>query len=73
MRPGQAAPEFKVSIMNSPPQFGGFNEAGAGCPGIRGLFRIRPLEGCGFNEAGAGCPGIRRSSGLFRPRTTMLQ
>ena len=35
-----------------------FNEAGAGCPGIRircgGRLAVKPC----FNEAGAGCPGI---------------
>ena len=38
---------------------GGFNEAGAGCPGIRGMVKpVTPAHFIGFNEAGAGCPGI---------------
>ena len=40
MRPGQAAPEFRrlpaLIVARAP----GFNEAGAGCPGIHGLAAL---------------------------------
>ena len=35
MRPGQAAPEFGSGFASGLGVSGGFNEAGAGCPGIR--------------------------------------
>ena len=38
---------------------GGFNEAGALCPGKRWLRRRGGPAGRGFNEAGALCPGKR--------------
>ena len=36
MRPGQAAPVFQMAYAAALPTPEGFNEAGAGCPGIRG-------------------------------------
>ena len=58
MRPGQAAPEFLVVETLSGWPFDGFNEAGAGCPGIRGDPSAGDNSVRRFNEAGAGCPGI---------------
>ena len=72
MRPGQAAPVFATDGGGEFASQSPFNEAGAGCPGIRSCkanqFRPRPT----FNEAGAGCPGIPRGghrvdSGEMRP------
>ena len=34
MRPGQAAPVFQLPLVNVVGEINGFNEAGAGCPGI---------------------------------------
>ena len=58
MRPGQAAPVFRREKRRFQPAARRFNEAGAGCPGIR--FGRSPTKrgGPSFNEAGAGCPGI---------------
>ena len=58
MRPGQAAPECQSFEFTVQVQQRGFNEAGAGCPGMpapRPSFRV---SAPGFNEAGAGCPGM---------------
>ena len=49
MRPGQAAPEFSSEAATSAEGFQCFNEAGAGCPGIRPAHR------------GGGRPGARAS------------
>ena len=35
MRPGQAAPEFSPRLLPARAAISGFNEAGAGCPGIQ--------------------------------------
>ena len=36
-----------------------FNEAGAGCPGMRECATaLAAKDAVGFNEAGAGCPGM---------------
>ena len=45
-----------------------FNEAGAGCPGIRLRDLRRRRRGGSFNEAGAGCPGILGFEDPDRPR-----
>ena len=39
MRPGQAAPVFRFQTPRGGTDSGGFNEAGAGCPGIQDLSR----------------------------------
>ena len=59
MRPGQAAPEFFQFVPCRYRAPVGFNEAGAGCPGIRVQLPAAPAPRRRFNEAGAGCPGIR--------------
>ena len=59
MRPGQAAPVFRTERKIAGTLIVDFNEAGAGCPGIRFKDRMEFGAHGHFNEAGAGCPGIR--------------
>ena len=73
MRPGQAAPEFLSRGESTCPFLSGFNEAGAGCPGIQGGENIRPERGYRFNEAGAGCPGIQFQAKMWKKRVMLLQ
>ena len=44
MRPGQAAPVFSSVFLSLIPFSPGFNEAGAGCPGIRRPRRRNPAR-----------------------------
>ena len=68
MRPGQAAPEFTRCLSAALSSIRGFNEAGAGCPGIHVQTDSLPRDDQCFNEAGAGCPGIRTPRALERGR-----
>ena len=53
---------------------GGFNEAGALCPGKgRGRVRRRRDRAARFNEAGALCPGKGLRSCFSSPSETQLQ
>ena len=45
----------------------GFNEAGAFCPGYRGLGNQRVFPRFRFNEAGAFCPGYGAAASFARP------
>ena len=65
MRPGQAAPVFGSLRGSCCCCRSSFNEAGAGCPGIRKIRRRGRSSCYGFNEAGAGCPGIQRGDGFL--------
>ena len=65
MRPGQAAPECEPFAELGGAMVDGFNEAGAGCPGMPRLS-IGPMSSrSGFNEAGAGCPGMPQAKALL--------
>ena len=70
MRPGQAAPVFIPVAIRGSRTRRRFNEAGAGCPGIRSGSEGTYGGRSSFNEAGAGCPGIPEGQSPEQHRRT---
>ena len=61
MRPGQAAPVFLCAGRDGRPIYRRFNEAGAGCPGIRGHLQ----NGIARSDRASMRPG--QAAPVFRP------
>ena len=74
MRPGQTAPECRRRPDAVRNLLGGFNEAGADCPGMPvGAADRLVIYAVRFNEAGADCPGMLAGRRILDPRHAALQ